>query len=179
MTTRRVDAVIARAEKALHSVLRRFSDARIEWPSFQEQSSAADCIRAKYPLVPGRFGFVDGKNLSVLQSGDVNKQNAQFNGWLNDCFVTGVLVFDSNGVLIWAKHNCPGSWNDGEMCRELLVKLTDPSKTLPHHGLCADTAFPVGAALYECVPLCLPPHRHYSPPAGTLFRLSRKASSTK
>lgn len=63
--------------------------------------------------------------------------------------MTGVLVFDSDGLLIWAKHNCPGSWGDGEMSRSLQLKLLDACKTLPDHGLCADTAFPVGAALFR------------------------------
>ena len=111
--------------------------------------TVAERIQAQFPLGKGRFGFVDGKNLCVLHSGDVEKQNSQFNGWLHGCFLTGVLVFDSDGLLIWAKHNCPGSWNDGEMCFELCQKLSDPTKTLPNHGLCADTAFPVGHALYQ------------------------------
>jgi hypothetical protein len=58
-------------------------------------------------------------------------------------------VFDSNGLLIWAKHNCPGSWGDGDMSRDLCEKLLDGSKTLPDYGLCADTAFPVGPALFK------------------------------
>lgn len=85
----------------------------------------------------------------MINSGDIEKQNSQFNGWLHACFVTGVLAFDTDGLLIWCKHNCPGSWNDGEMCTELLKMLLDPDLTLPEHGLCADTAFPVGADLYQ------------------------------
>jgi hypothetical protein len=64
-------------------------------------------------------------------------------------YLIGVLVFDSDGLLIWAKHNCPGSWGDGEMSRDLQLKLLDARITLPEHGLCADTAFPVGSALFK------------------------------
>ena len=149
LTTRRIDDIVARSEPLMFAVLRNFPDAVIEWPSFKEQRASASRIESKYPLVPRRFGFVDGKNLSVLQSGNVEKQNSQYNGWLHDCFVSGVLVFDANGCLIWCKHNCPGSWNDSDMCRELCTRLMDPTKTLPNHGLCADTAFPVGTALFR------------------------------
>ena len=149
LTSRRITAVIAKSEPLLHALLRHYPDARIQWPSLDEQRDAASRIASKFPNVPGRFGFVDGKNLDVLQAGDYEEQNAQYNGWLHGCFVTGVLVFDSDGLLIWAKHNCPGSWNDSEMSRGLADKLVDPTKTLAGHGLVADTAFPVGHHLFQ------------------------------
>jgi DDE superfamily endonuclease len=149
LTSRRITSIIVKSEPLLRVLLRHYPDARIQWPSLVEQRAAANRIASHYPNVPGRFGFVDGKNLDVLQPSDFEEQNAQFNGWLHGCFVTGVLVFDSNGLLIWCKHNCPGSWNDSEMSRGLAAKLTDPTKTLPGHGLCADTAFPVGPHLFQ------------------------------
>jgi hypothetical protein len=149
LTRRRVNATIHKTEPMLSRVLLRFPEASIKWPTLEEQQTAGVRIQSKFPLVRGRFGFVDGKNLCVLHSGDVEKQNSQYNGWLHDCFVTGVLVFNADGLLIWAKHNCPGSWNDGDMCFELCQKLVDPTKTLVDHGLCADTAFPAGQALFR------------------------------
>lgn len=147
LTPRRVCDVIARAEPLLQAVLRSFPDARIEWPSLADQREAAARIASVYPFVPGRFGFVDGKNLRVLQPSNVDKQNSMYNGWLHSCFVTGILVFDANGILVYCKHNCPGSWNDGDMCVDMCYKLLDPTKTADGHGLCADTAFPVGKEL--------------------------------
>jgi hypothetical protein len=147
LTPRRITDIIARCEPMLQTVLRQYPDAKIVWPSLDSQREAGRIVEAQFPLVPGRFGFVDGKNLSVLHSGNVEKQNAQYNGWLHACFVTGILVFDTTGLLIYAKHNCPGSWNDGDMCVDLCYKLLDRTKTLAMHGLCADTAFPVGDAL--------------------------------
>ena len=149
LTRRRCNDIIARSEPMLHKVLRHYEDARIEWPSFQAQRDAGSRIESLYPLVGGRFGFIDGKNLNVLQVENVEKQNSLYNGWLHGCFVTGVLVFDTNGLLIYCKHNCPGSWNDGDMCIAVLQKLLDTNTTLPNHGLCADTAFPVGPALFR------------------------------
>ena len=147
LTPRRICDIISRTEPMLHFVLRQFPGAKIEWPSLESQREAAARISSEFPYVPGRFGFVDGKNLSVLQPSDVDKQNSQYNGWLHSCFVTGILVFDTSGLLIYCKHNCPGSWNDGDMCLDLCYKLVDPLKTADGHGLCADTAFPVGKEL--------------------------------
>jgi hypothetical protein len=149
LTPRRINRIIAKCEPILNLVLRYYPDAKIEWPSFEMQRHAARRIQSAFPLVPGRFGFVDGKNLTVMHSGNVDRQNSQYNGWLHDCFVSGVLVFDASGLLIWCKHNCPGSWNDSEMSRELQMKLQDPNKTIPEYGLCADTAFPVGPDLFR------------------------------
>ena len=107
MTTRRVDAVISKSEPLLNDVLTGFFDARIVWPSFKAQRDAACRIQALYPLVPGRFGFVDGKNLNVMHSGNVDKQNSQYNGWLHECFITGAFVCNSN-CLLTLPYRCAG-----------------------------------------------------------------------
>ena len=70
-------------------------------------------------LVEGRFGFIDGKNYSVETPSNADLQNAMYNGWLHATLITGVLCFGVDGTIIWAKHNCPGSWNDSENSREL------------------------------------------------------------
>ncbi|ETM43401.1 hypothetical protein L914_11110, partial [Phytophthora nicotianae] len=41
-------------------------------------------------------------------------QNAHYNGWLHQVFVTGTLCFGADGLIVWSKHNYPGSWNDGD-----------------------------------------------------------------
>jgi hypothetical protein len=71
-----------------------------------------------------------------------------YNGWLHATLVTGVFCFAVDGTVIWGKHNVVGSWNDGEISRELQLKLMDPTKTLANHGLVADTAFPVAGELH-------------------------------
>ncbi|KAF0728094.1 hypothetical protein Ae201684_013924 [Aphanomyces euteiches] len=66
-----------------------------------------------------------------------------FNGWLHSVFVTGVLCFGIDGTLIWGRHNCPGSWNDGEMSRRLQEILSDPWRTGAGMKIASDSAFPV------------------------------------
>jgi hypothetical protein len=108
MTPRRVSETIQRSECILNRVLKRFPDAAVCWPSLAEQQAAACRIHEAHPEVPGRFGFVDGKNLLVQEPSDTDKQNSMYNGWLHRVLVTGILVFDSRGLVIYAKHNCPG-----------------------------------------------------------------------
>jgi hypothetical protein len=96
-----------------------------------------------------RFGFVDGKNYAVETPSDADKQNAYYNGWLHSTLVTGVLCFGVDGTIIWARHNCPGSWNDSENSRELRNMLKDSTITMDGYGVVADSAFPVGAEMHD------------------------------
>ena len=56
--------------------------------------------------------------------------------------MTGCLCYGADGTLIWGKHNIIGSWDDGDMCLPVILKLKDDEMTLPDHGLISDTAFP-------------------------------------
>ena len=151
LTSRRASTWLERAEVALYTVLQRERLARICWPSFETQRMWGSHMAAHFPLVPNRFGYVDGKNLHVQEPSDVDLQNAMYNGWLHCVFVTGVLCFGCDGTLIWAKHNVVGSWNDGEVAGKLCIKLLDPALTLPEYGMVSDSAFPSSKALFKSI----------------------------
>lgn len=138
---------LLKAELALNKSLQRLTLAKIKWPSKAEQRAYAARIEAKYPNIKGRFGFVDGKNFRVQEPSDTDTQNALYNGWLHSVLITGVLCFSVDGLIIWAKHNCVGSWNDGDMSRELQEKLLCADLCEEDHGIVADTAFPVSKGL--------------------------------
>ncbi|KAJ3076308.1 hypothetical protein HDU98_004292, partial [Podochytrium sp. JEL0797] len=133
--------LLAKAEIALHHTLRNLADARIAWPSFEQQREWGDLVNMKESLLANKFGFVDGKNYDVQSPSDIDEQNCMYNGWLHAALITGVLCFAPDGCIIWMKHNCPGSWNDGENCRDLCKRLLDEGKTLREYGIVADTAF--------------------------------------
>ncbi|EGZ24545.1 hypothetical protein PHYSODRAFT_479272, partial [Phytophthora sojae] len=99
--------------------------------------------QAREPLVEGIWGFVDGKNYRVQEPTRADLQNANYNGWLHSTLVTGTLCYGVDGTLVWGRHNCPSSWNDGETSRQLQEKLTNPDFTVPGTGVAADSAFPV------------------------------------
>jgi hypothetical protein len=70
----------------------------IEWPSsladFQEYNQI---IIAHHPLFDGVFTSIDGLNLPVQDSNNDDIENATYNGWLHEHFVSSVLVFSPKG----------------------------------------------------------------------------------
>jgi hypothetical protein len=133
---------LLQAEIALDEALDEIPETRFSWPTLEEQREWADKVNSKYPLVRGRWGFIDGKNLRIRKPPDSEIQNAHYNGWLHATYVTGVLCFGVDGCIVWGLHNCPGSWNDGEMCSEFVEKICRDDINLPGHGVIADSAFP-------------------------------------
>jgi hypothetical protein len=83
--------------------------------------------------------------MQVQQPPDPDDQNAHYNGWLHGVFVTGTLCFSADGLIVWAKHNCPGSWNDGDTSLDFRRILADPVLNPDsRYGIVADSAFPCG-----------------------------------
>jgi hypothetical protein len=138
-----VPATLARtlekAEAALERTLQNLHEARVEWPSKDEQFALGKLVEAKDELIKGRWGFIDGKNYPVQEPANSEVQNAMYNGWLHATLVTGVACFSAAGVVIWAKLNFYGSWNDGEMSRKFRHKLSLNEKNLPGHGVLVTT----------------------------------------
>jgi hypothetical protein len=85
----------------------------------------------------------------VQEPGDADLQNAYYNGWLHSVLVTNCFCFGADGTIVWAKMNCPGSWNDGEMSRTFREKLLNPALSLQTHGVVADSAFPVSGTMLD------------------------------
>ncbi|ETV69905.1 hypothetical protein H257_14504 [Aphanomyces astaci] len=95
--------VLAKAEEALERSLSRIPQASVQWPSIPVQQEWSRLTNEREPLVEGVFAFVDGKNYRVQAPSSADLQNAHYNGG----------------------HNCPGSWNDGEVSRQLQARLAD------------------------------------------------------
>jgi hypothetical protein len=134
--------VMYNAERALLKALRVLPDAKVVYPSKAKQIQWSRLTEAKEPRVKGVWGFIDGKNYRVQAPTDSELQNASYNGWLHSVLVTGTFCW-VDGTIVWGRHNCPGSWNDGETSRQFQLKLNDPSITVPGTGVAADSAFPV------------------------------------
>ncbi|KAE9037234.1 hypothetical protein PR003_g6695 [Phytophthora rubi] len=134
---------LRKAEKALSQALEGFAPARISFPSPTQQVRLAKLVEAREPLLQHTFGFIDGKNLRVMQPSNADLQNAMYNGWLHSVFVTGTICFAADGCIIWCKHNCPGSWNDSDTSLGFRMKLLDPAVCPdPRMNVVSDSAFP-------------------------------------
>ena len=141
--------VLYNGELALARVLKNEYEARIVWPSLEEQRQWALKVEQKNNIVKGRWGFIDGKNLRIESPTNEELQNAYYNGWLHSVFVTGSICFGVDGTITWYRHNCPGSWNDGETSRKFQIKLARDDINLPNHGVLSDSAFPVTGLMFR------------------------------
>jgi hypothetical protein len=74
-----------------------------------------------------------------------------YNGWLHTVFVTGTACFSVQGVIIWAKLNFFGSWNDAEMSRQFMDILSDSNRNVDGHGVLSDSAFPVSSSMFGSI----------------------------
>ena len=72
-------------------------DAQIQWPVDNEFEENSSLILARHPFLIGAFGSMDGLNLPVQTSQDQEVENATFNGWLQEHFISSVFAFGANG----------------------------------------------------------------------------------
>ena len=105
-------------------------DACVAWPSGDEFQFLNSLITAHHSLLTGAFSVMDGLNLATQISNDVEIENATYNGWMHDHFVSCVFSFSSTGKypilvdlplvtktgeIIACKLNSPGSWHDSRL----------------------------------------------------------------
>ncbi|KAF7340349.1 hypothetical protein MVEN_01954100 [Mycena venus] len=129
-------------------ILRRMPDARIHWPENEDEFSGYNkLIVARHPRLTGAFASVDGLKLLCQTSDNPEIENATFNGWLSEHFITNVIAFVPLGTVIAAKINAPGSWHDSRVAQPIYEKLR--TRTPDGFYLVADTAFPRGAQQIE------------------------------
>lgn len=81
----------------LLKTLRTTKDARVNWLEGDEFQDRNELITERHPLLTGAFGSLDGLNLPVQTSPDDEIENATYNGWLSDHYVSCVLAFCSQG----------------------------------------------------------------------------------
>ncbi|KAF8219845.1 hypothetical protein L208DRAFT_1545663 [Tricholoma matsutake] len=122
--------------------LKHMKDARIQWPVGNEFEENNSHILARHPLLIGAFGSMDGLNLPIQTSQDQEVENATFNGWLQEHFISSVFAFGADGVIIACNLNAPGSWHDSRVAWPIYEKLC--SRTPDGYYLVTDTAFPRG-----------------------------------
>ena len=86
------------ALQILLETIRNMSDAAITWPhdesEFKEYNSL---IVNRHPQLLGAFGGIDGLNLPTQTSEDQDVENATYNGWLSEHFISSVLAFSPKG----------------------------------------------------------------------------------
>ena len=78
--------------------LRHMKEAWIHWPIDDEFQEYNDLVLAWHPLCVCAFGTMDSLNILVQTSQDQEIENATFNGWLQDHFISSVFAFGAEGM---------------------------------------------------------------------------------
>ena len=165
-----VSQYITFALRILLSTLQAIPEAKIKWPKENDFKTLSHLVLQRHSRLVGAFGSIDGLKLPVQTSDDIDIENATFNGWLLEHFISSVLVFSSKGnsnclvvslslkfhlgVNIAARTNAPGSWHDSQVAQPIYNVLRN--KTPDGYYIIADTAFPRGTAEINgriCAPL--------------------------
>ena len=82
----------------LLDTLHHMPDAAITWPRTPEEFEENNTlILARHPRLKGAFASIDGLKLPVQTSDDSDIENATYNGWLCEHFISSVLVFSPKG----------------------------------------------------------------------------------
>jgi hypothetical protein len=89
---------VAFSLRILLFTLRHMKEAWIQWPIDDEFQQNNDLVLARHPLLVGAFSTMDGLNLPVQTSQDQEMENATFNGWLQDHFISSVFAFRAEGM---------------------------------------------------------------------------------
>jgi hypothetical protein len=81
----------------LLATLKMIPEAKICWPQPEDFEELSDLVVQRHPRLDGAFGSIDGLKLPVQTSNDDEIENATFNGWLSEHFISSVIVFSSQG----------------------------------------------------------------------------------
>ena len=100
------------ALRALRRAMLRMRDAHVVWPDDVKLLEYSKMIVDKQlwcrrDMLP--FAFIDGLNLSVMESGDFFEQNQDYSGWLSETVCSNLLVYAPDGTVIHATINAPGT----------------------------------------------------------------------
>ena len=94
------------------------------------------------PPLPGKwFGFVDGLRLRVKEPATVQEQQDLYTGWLHELCCLNILVFSTDGRIMWRSRNHPGRTHDISHTAFLRLKLIDRDCTPEGWALIGDDGF--------------------------------------
>jgi hypothetical protein len=83
----------------LFATLQVIPEAQIRWPQHAEFDELSNLIVQRHPRLVSAFGSIDGLKLPIQTSGDDKIENATYNEWLSEHFVSSVIVFSSRGIV--------------------------------------------------------------------------------
>ena len=135
----------------LQKVWPNIPESQVSFPQDHEILTFSKIVTTQYPSLPGAFAMVDGLKLLIHTSGDKVTDNAYYNGWTCDHYVSSLFMFVPDGTICFCVLNCPGSWHDSFVAHIGNFYATLKSKLPKGFFVVADSAFPVAKELCEVI----------------------------
>ena len=135
----------------LQKIWPNIPEARVTFPQPADITTFSKIIATQYPSLPGAFAMVDGLKLMIHTSGDKVTDNAYYNGWTCDHYVSSLFMFVPDGTIAYCVLNCPGSWHDSFVAHIGKFYDTILSNVPGGFFVVADSAFPVSKELCNVI----------------------------
>jgi hypothetical protein len=122
-------------------------EAAIKWPLAAEMQQLGDLTACRVSALGRAFGAVDGSLFTIPRPLDHEEEKRYYTGYKCLHCVKCVFVFSSDGCVVWAATNLPGSLHDSWCCT--IAGLYDLLDSTVPEGMCilGDTAFQRGPHL--------------------------------
>jgi len=128
--------------RTLKKIIRRLRNneiAAIKFPDENKMHELAALVEAREPAVTNVIGFADGVTFATQCGSEPVVQTEHYSGYGHDTKINNVLVFSSEGKVIYACLNYPGSWHDSQVAAHLFDEVV---KSIGDYALCVDSGFP-------------------------------------
>lgn len=86
------------SKSLLLQTLKCMPEGSISFPNDMQYEEFSAMITARHPLLVGAFGSVDGLNLIAQTADDPEIENATYNAWKEDHFISNVFAFSPKGI---------------------------------------------------------------------------------
>ena len=163
----------------LMGALAHAPEAKILWPTKNQQRRFADIIEARYGPPPAVFrnntrifGLIDGTHLLLQNFSDVEKQQFWYSGYVTKESMNNVLVWTPDGKCIAAVVGVQGNMHDSRASQVIYADLHNKDWTTPGNVLCGDSGF---ASSYSKAIVAT---ESYQPPGVVVSAADRAALET-
>lgn len=115
LTANPISMYLRFGRRILIQVLQNHPYSAVKIPTDEEIATYKAAINERHPNLPDVWCVMDGLKLTLQQAGDYNEQNAFYNGWTHDHYVSSVFVFCPDGTIPICCVNVPGCIHDSQI----------------------------------------------------------------
>ena len=117
LTQNPVSVYLRFGRRILISLLSSEPDARIKLPDIETLQDHIASVHRRHPLLENVWCIMDGVKLYLQEAGSSTVENAYYNGWKCDHYVSAVIVFCPDGTIPIVCYNVPGSVHDSKIAK--------------------------------------------------------------